>query len=58
MKKVLTVVAIIAWIISVFTAVVLICLYMKDILKYLDIFKDKVMNKCSWLRKREDIFAE
>ena len=58
MKKILTVVAIIAWIISVFTAVVLVCLYMKDILKYLGILKEKFANKCHWFRKAEDIFAE
>lgn len=58
MKKVLAIVGIIAWIIGVFTAVVLICLYMKDILKYLAKFKDKLVSKCSWFRKAEDIFAE
>ena len=58
MKKVLAVVGIIAWIIGVFTAVVLICLYMKDILKYLGKIKDKLASKCSWFRKAEDIFAE
>ena len=58
MKKILTVAAIIAWIISVFTAVVLVCLYMKDILKYLGKIKDKLASKCSWFRKAEDIFAE
>ena len=58
MKKVMTVVTIMLWIVAVIAAVVLICHYKKDIMRYLLILKDKLASKCTCKGKQEDIFEE
>lgn len=47
MKKIVTVVAVLAGIIALITAVVGVCLYMKDIVRIFTTIKDKFLKKSS-----------
>ncbi len=62
MKKVMTIIAIIAGVVSVVTAVIVVCLYMKDITgsakkitEYMKTLKDKLLRRRTLV---EDIYED
>lgn len=58
MKKLLKIIAIAAGIISVVSTIILVCIYMEDVAKYLKIVKEKISKMFSSVRQTEDIYEE